>query len=346
MKRLKTEFVAYRDMRECERLEKQRRDGKVTLASDAGPGAKPKIVKGAVRKHLVHDLVAEISRSRSSKFEKEGPLRHGVRQMFCLEGNPWELSDREARSLVEAALQQVGAVRPSWDEAQRAYADLGQYCAWCGGEMDTEGRRAGAKKFCTSECATAWRTAHTDRRNLEESTVARAAYAAVRREQAPPILCQHCALPFRPLTTGTAGRKFCSFTCMGIAHRGRDPIQCAYCSKEFYPRKPSTKCCSAACAALHKRTIHPVACTACGTTFRPDKAGRMFCSTACRDAAGRPAVHPRTCAWCSVRFLGKHTTTTYCCSTCVTMASQFRRGIHKPKVITPPIFDYVFRLAA
>lgn len=93
-------------------------------------------------------------------------------------------------------------------------------------------------------------------------------------------------------------------------------------------------------------------CDHCGASFRPMHGATKgrFCSKQCMYAHRddeRARVHEKTCEWCRAPFVAKTARARFCSQSCQTMESRMRRNApDAPKTISPPVFDYVFRIAA
>ncbi|QDY69812.1 hypothetical protein [Qingshengfaniella alkalisoli] len=105
--------------------------------------------------HLINKLAAFMRREWQEDrvptlLAHEGNLRHSVRSALCLQGWKWESADEIARDLVQAALDRVGAKRPTWLQGQREFEERfinRTRCKICHFQLP-EGRRV----FCSSEC--------------------------------------------------------------------------------------------------------------------------------------------------------------------------------------------------
>jgi hypothetical protein len=99
-------------------------------------------------------------------FALQGACTHALRGELCLRGWPFDVAHEEADKLVKAALDLVGAKRPSWEMGQAWYAhpDLltRTRCARCARPLP-EGHRL----WCSTTCGDAARHAHY-RRDLED----------------------------------------------------------------------------------------------------------------------------------------------------------------------------------
>ena len=169
----------------------------------------------AARRERIERIASVLSQYEASPFEFEGPALAAIRADLCLAGWPWEAAHQEARQLVLAALDRIGARRPSWEvgqpEAVHSHLDLFQRtrCARCGKHLP-EGRR----KFCSQLCG---RSAAQDRKSAERKAQEAAARQA-RRE----------------------------------AYRAKQELRdCAACGVRFKPNHPRQQYCGSRCAAKH-----------------------------------------------------------------------------------------------
>src|SRR5690606_16914077 len=79
--------------------------------------------------------------------------RHEMRSGLCLRGWPWADADAAAAEIVAAALNMVGARRPTWQQGQPEYVQFGVVleertrCVVCGWKLP-EGHRL----YCSPTC--------------------------------------------------------------------------------------------------------------------------------------------------------------------------------------------------
>lgn len=92
----------------------------------------------------------------------------------------------------------------------------------------------------------------------------------------------------------------------------------------------------------------PRVCEECGSKFghEGDKDPKKFCSHACysKNKTNRPV--PSECRACGKPFIGYQVGAFYCSNACQLVISRMRSGKNMPKRISPPVFDYMFKLAA
>ncbi|HEV7286289.1 MAG TPA: hypothetical protein VGN75_15645, partial [Kaistia sp.] len=80
----------------------------VTLAGKTKPGGLNK----AKRVHVVDQVTGILRGWRTSPFENEGAIVHGLRSGMCLEGQRWARADMEATAIVAEGLRRIRAERP------------------------------------------------------------------------------------------------------------------------------------------------------------------------------------------------------------------------------------------
>jgi hypothetical protein len=123
-------------------------------------------------------------RAEPTPLSAEGPVRAGVRVALCLAGWRWPEADAEAELLTRAALQIVGAKRPSWKEGQPRWTEDGAlpigrtHCKRCARPLPE-----GQLKFCGPVCAKADRVYADSRYDKEAKAIHDAARWAARREK-------------------------------------------------------------------------------------------------------------------------------------------------------------------
>lgn len=136
--------------------------------------AKPKSrrINADRRKHLVN-LIAEIlKQGEPTRFSHEAPCRHALRSKLCLQGWGWQEADTMAKEIVDAALNRVGARRPSWKEGQPEWTQDGfapierTRCVNCGGRLPEENL-----KFCSRICTTTFHGRLAARRTADEEHI-------------------------------------------------------------------------------------------------------------------------------------------------------------------------------
>ena len=109
-------------------------------------------------KTLKADMVVVIdlafnARITATLFGLEGPLRAALRGDLCREGWCWQDADEAAETVLASALEEVGAVRPPWNEGQSEWAissgDLLERtrCVNCHGPLPEE-----RTKYCSDQC--------------------------------------------------------------------------------------------------------------------------------------------------------------------------------------------------
>lgn len=125
--------------------------------------SRPRQLNRDRRKHLVETVAnlmkaAKESGAAATLMNFEGPCRHGLRSRLCLEGWNWRDADAMAAEIVAAAMRQIGAQRPSWDEGQQEWVQNGSgamiertRCINCHTPLSGE-----QTKFCCPNCASSF----------------------------------------------------------------------------------------------------------------------------------------------------------------------------------------------
>jgi hypothetical protein len=268
----------------------------------------PRILAGVERKAVENHVKQILDSWESSKFQFEGPCRHGLRSTFCLQGHTWSTSDAEAEALVAEGLKRIGAVRPSWREGQPEYTQDGVVpverlrCAHCGNPIpEDRGSRNGPTKYCSELCGQA---AYARKARIFGETVTRAEYLARQAAKSRATAerekdCQHCGKSFRP-GYAIKRQRFCSPEC-GKAARKELPTghlcTCVACGKNFRSRIADQKYCSRECYDGIDRggAHHPTRqCPACHTIFQVHvpAAKTICCSRTCAWVLGRTGAAP------------------------------------------------------
>lgn len=315
----------------------------ITLASQ-----KPKqIFRGKDRDHVVNEALNVMRDWRSTPFEYEGPVRAGLRSALCMKGHGWAISDHEAGEIVREGLRRIGATRPTWDQGQRYYSDPRENCRWCYAPIAPEDMSGGRSRlFCSDHCRRAAYVAWDMKNAATGDAMAREAYRAIYREKVPTRECEQCRNAFTPQRE-RADTRFCSLRCFSESRRLLIPeCACQNCGTMFRPSSSNleAKFCGKKCADAAKRIYQPRSCQMCSTHFIPTRESNYFCSSACaRRGRGFRKVEA-VCQWCCEAFLATRADATYCSTGCARFA--FRVKIGRIKRITPPVFDFLFQIAA
>ena len=323
------------------------------------PVTLPKVFEKKERQQVVTSVLDHLRDWRSTPFENEGPLRHGVRAAICLQGHSWPVADAEAAGMIHAAFMKMGVRRPTWDQGQREYIIAVETCSGCGSGLD-EAQIDRRHRFCSVMCAKS-ASQHRDWETTKhESTIGQAAYRMILRSNNPERACEHCGLSFHPTKTGD--ERYCSVPC---ADRAKVKVEqkCARqgCKKLFRPSNGNMHYCSARCrtmAGTHVKRIS-VTCEQCKTPFIASRADARFCGARCKDqyqsdrkaiAAGRqprrvgdPIV--RCCEFCGDVYFSQSPKAGYCATDCRNLAQWFRSG-RVPKNMRPQVFDHLFTVPA
>lgn len=285
--RKSAKIQAFKDIRRAERDERLRRNGTVRLAPMPG-GARKMIFTGERRDHVIAKVVAMLQDWQATPFENEGLCRHGIRSALCLDGFTWVRSDMEAASLVEQALGQMRAVRPTWEQGQREYVVPRENCAHCGVDLDDQQISHG-DRFCSDMCAKSYlqRAEQIWMRRGEETV--RSAQRVITIAVRPKRTCDQCGTEYRKRGNSTDGQ-FCSVRCAGEAKRTVPERPCKHCGTMFRPENNLNKgeFCSRPCAYAHRKNATITrCCTYCGDTYLSRSPKSKHCSTACSKAAQR-----------------------------------------------------------
>lgn len=170
------------------------------------------------RRIAIRDGLAAIMRDlEPTPFAGEGPARAGVRARLCMAGWPWQAADAEAELLTRAALQVIGARRPSWRQGQPEHTQDGyapftrERCKRCAKPLPE-----GNYTFCGPVCRQAAKVDRNRQRDREELRIAEAAYKAAWSERQPEQKCAACERAFRPKRPG---QTYCSYECYRITRR-------------------------------------------------------------------------------------------------------------------------------
>lgn len=158
-----------------------------TPLRSAGVQADPHRRLTRARKQGIRDRIVAIMRSvEPTPFAGEGPCRAGIRSSLCLQGWRWPDADAIAAEIVMAALNVVGAKRPSWWEGQPEYTQPGalpierEYCGRFGCHNRVPPER---RKFCSDYCGSAHRDAMSAAQHYRAERVADAAVRAAWRSR-------------------------------------------------------------------------------------------------------------------------------------------------------------------
>lgn len=169
------------------------------------------------RQRAVRDKIAIIMREADpTPFAAEGPCRAGIRASLCLQGWRWRVADDAAAELVAAALNRLGARRPTWQEGQPEWTQPGiapvQYerCRNCFKVLPD-----GHYKYCCKECHNSYKLRFDVRWQDEEYRARKRALKAAWRERQETKRCERCGGPFKP---GYKAQRFCSSWCVGKAY--------------------------------------------------------------------------------------------------------------------------------
>jgi hypothetical protein len=191
-----------------------------TPAPETAAKPKPKLrrINRDRHRHLVETVANILRHGDPTKFALEAYSRHALRSGLCLKGWGWQEADAIAAEIVAAALNRIGARRPTWMEGQPEWTQDGVIvfertrCIQCGWKLP-EGHR----KFCGPLCHAAF---HAARSRDDDRMAANAriyAYYAEWSAKQEPQPCEQCETLFRPKRPG---QRFCSKRCSNRNNAG------------------------------------------------------------------------------------------------------------------------------
>jgi len=265
----------------------------------------PKVQREAV----IAKTAAMLGQWQFSRYQHEGPCRHGIRQALCINGVRWAVADAEAAGIVGAALRQIGAaVRPTWEQGQREYTTPREQCSRCQSELtDTQMMRG--DRFCGTVCAKAALAERDFEGRARDHELGRRAGYILTRALNPPRPCAHCGQTYQPLK---ADGEFCSLACSGLSRKHKNR-ECRVCGTSFHPANPSVFHCSAECGAKSRRRQNRP-CASCGNLFYPTSTASKYCSDHCRSSG--PPRGAQLCACCGEAFFPRSGRATVCSLQC------------------------------
>jgi predicted nucleic acid-binding Zn ribbon protein len=168
----------------------------------------------AARHERVRKVADVLKEYRASPFQFEGACHHAIRSQLCLNGWDFHDADKEAHKLVQAALDLIGARRPSWEQGQPEWtqqgvrADEPLHCKRCGRTLPE-----GHKLWCSSMCYSASRVSRMTREEKERKRIATEASHAAWRAKQPSRSCEECGGAFKPNKPSDKHQRFCSRKC-------------------------------------------------------------------------------------------------------------------------------------
>lgn len=203
--------------------------GPWTPTLKAIPQAQAKRLNGDRRSRLVDIVMTVLKTGEPTHFAFEASCRHGLRGSLCLQGWNWHDADTVAAEIVETALRQIGAQRPTWQQGQPEWTQDGvlrverDNCVRCRSLLP-EGHR----RYCSSMCASADQHARARATNAEAENARVYAYYAAWSAKQPEQPCEVCRDMFRPKRPGN---RFCSILCRNRRNSGlvttyRRPLKC------------------------------------------------------------------------------------------------------------------------
>lgn len=173
------------------------------------------------RRIAIRDALAEMMRTAEpTAFALEAPGRYALRVILICGGWTWGQADTEAALLVMAALQYVGAKRPTWKQGQPEYTQDGhaprtrERCARCAKPLPE-----GNYRWCSDVCFHAALYDRRRRRDMDEINAKERIYRAAWSERQPPRECKACGRTFRPKRNNA--QVYCSVACRDDGHRSQ-----------------------------------------------------------------------------------------------------------------------------
>jgi hypothetical protein len=255
---------------------------------------------------LLVDRTAIILRAgEPTRFANEGACRYGLRRALISQAWRWADADATAADVVQTALKQIGAVRPTWDQGQPQHVNLYReerfFCARCGRTIPEDRKQNGtAAKYCSQLCGNA---AHQEKARRSGERACLAEWLTRISERSTETLRERsgqCEVCRKPFISRKPGRRFCSRRCSSIGRR-LDPKPCGHCETLFKPRNIADLFCSRECANKHRSKPRPDSqCRHCQGIFRPkrpDTATRVakYCSLGCAANARQEARSTSQC---------------------------------------------------
>lgn len=305
--------------------------------------AKPRELNRERRQHMVDTTAALLRTGQPTHFAFEGPCRYGMRASLCLQGWSWSDADTAAADVVAAALAQIGAVRPTYQQAQPEWTEEGfspierTRCRNCAGKLSGREDRKSAL-YCSDVCMASYHVIMSRRFGYAQSRAEYlAAHAANRARKADAERdCDRCGKMFRQ--GKNKARTYCD-DCASVvraeANRKHDDRACLQCGTTFTPKRADAKFCSRACMskAFSADRRAPRSCAHCGTTFAPKKGSdQKYCSHACYAAGKANKTHAaRDCIVCAKSFTPAWPHAKYCSKLC---QARFER--EKKAAALPP----------
>lgn len=315
------------------------------------------VLRVGERKQIGAKVFALVEDWRSSPFEHEGACRHGLRRALCLAGHSWRVSDHEAQTIVDTAIQRLGFERPSFEEGQPDWSGGTDYCSWCHGPMELEGMSR-KQRFCSAECASMAVTHRNRASAAYEGVVLRSAYRLIAKAKAPPKDCMYCGGSFQ---SDREEAMFCSNKCGSRWSKGDlllKDIVCEGCGKTTKPSNRGAKFCSLTCRSVtlwtrerERLSVVTRECQCCRIDFTPGAEKSIYCSPRCASTMASRAylernrkpktMHHFNCQCCGEGFATHIPWSKFCSRSCASMVKRWDAG--KVRWLTPSSFDYMLR---
>lgn len=279
-----------------------------------------RVFTGQERSGAIERAAELLATATLSKFEHEAACRYGLRLGLINRGAAWDDADVESASIVNAALDKIGATRPTFLQGQREFTTPPENCQRCGRELDDEAR-GNYRRYCSDTCRNAARAYAADFYRVTEDLARASARYVVAKDTAPERPCEICGKPFRAFLGST---RTCSPECARAIRSDRVPPRpCHCCGKMFRPHSNTKagKFCSPECALETRRAgaappIEPRACECCGKAFTPATKTARTCSPACSAEMKAKALPPRPCDFCAEWFQPRSGHARFCSPRC------------------------------
>jgi hypothetical protein len=173
----------------------------------------------AARQAKVREIADVLRDAEPTPFALQAACTHAIRAKLCLDGWPYTVAHAEADKLVKAALDLVGAKRPSWAQGQPEWTQEGvrtrerTTCARCARPLPE-----GHFKWCSHNCKRAAGEDKWRQQNRQEFNAKQRAYRAAWSAKQPSRACAECGTEFKPKSPTNPNAKHCSVRCRNRAN--------------------------------------------------------------------------------------------------------------------------------
>lgn len=257
--------------------------------SSAGSVYDPRIQKRPLQRpqhdEAVKAITSILRNWNLSPFQYEASCRHGLRRALCLSGHGWAPSEAEAAEIVEEALRNLRARRPTWREGQRDVVDTVENCVHCRRPLD-DNQMAHGDRFCSADCARTHIMGISGAWQKQTTATALAAQKILAVASRPKRSCTVCGTLFRPRGHSHLEASYCTPKCRGEAARIHHARECQWCQKTFLPsHTQGQRFCSIGCKTAARRAAEPImsTCLLCGKPFAAHSKSAKYCSKVCRN---------------------------------------------------------------